>query len=235
MIHMSAAPDSPWSSPETVAGFAQSPPNDTLMAFAAAERRRGATQVLDIGCGAARNAAPLAEQGWDVVGLDLSVPMIAAARQRVRAAGVDARVHLAVSTMDALPVAAATADLIVAHGIWNLASSGAQFRRAVAEAARAARPDAALFLFTFSRQTIAASAAPVAGETFVFTQFAGQPQCFLTAVQIVDELGRVGFASDSGVPLTELNLPRPGSLSTGRVPVIFQGAFRASGVARPQP
>jgi hypothetical protein len=129
--------------------------------------------------------------------------------------------------MEALPVADATADLIVAHGIWNLASSGAQFRRAVDEAARVARDGAALFLFTFSRQTIAPSAAAVAGETFVFTEFSGQPQCFLTANQIVDELGRVGFTPDRAVPLTELNLPRPGSLPTGRVPVIFQGGFRA--------
>jgi len=226
MIGMSPTPQSPWTSPETVAGFAESPPNDTLLAFAGAERRAGGRRVLDIGCGAARNAAPLAEQGWDVVGLDLSAPMIAAARRRAGGAGVAARVHLAIAAMEALPIADATADLVVAHGIWNLAASGAQFRRAVDEAARVARAGAALFLFTFSRQTIAAAATPVSGETFVFTQFSGQPQCLQKEAQIVEELGRAGFVPDSGVPLTELNLPRPGSLSTGRVPVIFQGAFR---------
>lgn len=216
-----------WTSPETVAGFATSPPNETLLAFAGTERRRGGRRALDIGCGAARNAAPLAEQGWEVLGLDLSAPMIAAARQRTREAGVDARVHLAVAAMEALPVADSSIDLIIAHGIWNLASSGAQVRRAIDEAARVARQDAALFLFTFSRHTIPEGAPPVAGERFVFTQFSGQPQCFLTAAELTEELGRVGFVPDAGVPLTELNLPRPGSLPTGRVPVIFQGAFRA--------
>ena len=37
---------------------------------------------------------------------------------------------------------------------------------------------------------------PVAGEPFVFTQFSGQPQCFLTESQLVSELGIVGFTPD---------------------------------------
>lgn len=221
-------PASPWTSPDTVAGFAQSPPNDTLMTFAAAERRRGARRALDIGCGAARNSAPLAGQGWDVYGLDSSAPMIAAAQQRCRDEGVAARVHLTVAEMGALPLADRSVDFVVAHGIWNLARSGAEFRRAVREAARVARSGAALFLFTFSRHTLPATAAPVPGETLVFTQFSGQPQIFLTDEEIAGQLAQVGFVPDSAVPLTELNLPRPGALSAGRVPVIFQGTFRAA-------
>jgi ubiquinone/menaquinone biosynthesis C-methylase UbiE len=53
--------------------------------------------------------------------------------------------------MDRLPLGDASIDLVVAHGIWNLARSAAEFRRAIAEAARVARPDAGLFVFTFSR------------------------------------------------------------------------------------
>lgn len=221
-------PASPWTSPDTVAGFAQSPPNETLMAFADAEWRRGGRRALDIGCGAARNSAPLAAQGWEVYGVDSSAPMIDGACRRCRDEGVEPRVHLAVAAMDALPLAARSVDFIVAHGIWNLARSGDEFRRAVGEAARVARSGAALFLFTFSRQTLPATVAPVAGETFVFTQFSGQPQIFLTSAQIAAELEQSGFVPDSGVPLSELNLPRPGALAAGRVPVIFQGAFRAN-------
>ena len=68
-----------------VAGFAQSAPNATLLRFAAEERERGASRALDIGCGAGRNAVPLAGQGWNVVGLDLSAPMLLAAVERARA------------------------------------------------------------------------------------------------------------------------------------------------------
>jgi hypothetical protein len=124
-----------------------------------------------------------------------------------------------------LPVADRSVDLIVAHGIWNLAGSSAQFRRAVAEAGRVAAHGAALFVFTFSRNTLPPGVAPVAGETFVFTEFSGQPQCFLTADQLVAELSAAGFDADPAVPLTEYNRRGPGSLTAG-APVIYEMSFR---------
>jgi len=220
-------PASPWTAPDTVAGFASSPPNGTLVRFAAAERRaRGGCRLLDIGCGAARNAVALAEDGWHVLGLDLSSPMLEAAAGRARQAGVSSRVRLAAAAMDQLPAADASMDFVVAHGIWNLARSGAELRRAVREAARVARPGAALFVFTFSRHTLPEDAEPVAGDAFVFTQFSGQPQCFLTGGQLVAELAAAGFTPDAAVPLTELNRPRAGAMAIGRAPVIYEAAFR---------
>ena len=109
--------------------------------------------------------------------------------------------------MDHLPLRDASVDLVVAHGIWNLARSTAEFRRAIAEAARVARPGAGLFVFTFSRATLAPGDQPVPGEPFVFTQFAGEPQCFLTETELVDELRRAGFEKDPPGPLTEYNRP----------------------------
>ncbi|MDP2055537.1 MAG: hypothetical protein Q8L75_18005, partial [Acidobacteriota bacterium] len=75
-----------------------------------------------------------------------------------------------------------------------------------------------------SRHTLPAEVAPVAGETFVFTQFSGAPQCFLTEGQLADELGAAGFEPDPARPVRELNRPAPG-LRTGG-PVIYEGAFR---------
>lgn len=215
-----------WSTPGTVAGFASSPPNPVLMQFASREQRRGRRgRVVDIGCGAGRNAVPLARMGWEVVGVDLSRPMLDAAVERARAEGVSCRVRLALAAMDRLPVAARAADLIVAHGIWNLATTTAEFRRAVAEAARVARPGAALFVFTFSRHTLPTDARPVAGERFVFTEFSGHPQCFLTGSELFAELGAAGFAAEPSVRLAEYNRgPRP--LPGAGPPVIWEAAFR---------
>jgi hypothetical protein len=52
-------------------------------------------------------------------------------------------------------------------------------------------------VFTFSRNTLSAAAEPVAGEPFVFTEFSGQPQCFLTESQLVSELLGMGWGSHS--------------------------------------
>ncbi|HET8529880.1 MAG TPA: methyltransferase domain-containing protein, partial [Methylomirabilota bacterium] len=96
----------------------------------------GASRALDLGCGAGRNTVPIARLGWNVVGVDQSWPMIAAAATR---AGED-------------------------------------------------RLDDPLRLVL----------APVA----------------------------VGFAPDPAVVLREYNRPRSGTLSGGKVPAIYEAAFR---------
>lgn len=221
---------SPWSAPGTVAGFVQSAPNAVLMKFAEEELgRAGSARALDLGCGAGRNAVPLARLGWTVAGTDLSWPMLCAAAARKRDDRLASRLHLILAPMERVPARDRSFDLVIAHGIWNLARSTAQFRQALAEAARVARPGAGLFVFTFSRNTFPPATEPVAGEPFVFTQFSGEPQCFLTETQLVAELGRVGFAPDPGVPLREYNRPDPRALSTGTTPVIYEGGFRHEG------
>jgi len=215
----------PWVSRETVNGFSRALPNDVLMQFAAREaQRRARGLAADIGCGAGRNAVPLARAGWDVVGTDLSWPMLAAGVERARQAA-SSRVLFAHAPMDAIPLPDAAVDLVVAHGIWNLAGSSAEFRCAIAEAARIAKPRAGLFVFTFSRNTLPPEARPVENETFVFTQFSGRPQVFLTADELVAELDAAGFDPDVSVPITEYNRRLPGMLPSGG-PVIYEAAFR---------
>jgi SAM-dependent methyltransferase len=218
----------PWSARSTVEGFSRGEPNAVLVNYArqCLDDRGGHGRAIDIGCGAGRNTLPLAHLGWQVLGLDLSRPMLDAARDRARDLSARGTIALAMAPMDALPARDRTFDLIVAHGIWNLARSSAEFRTAVREAARVAADDAALFVFTFSRHTLPPDARPVAGEDFVFTQFSGQPQCFLTDRELLSELARVGFMADPAVPLREHNRPVSGQLATIAGPVIYETAFR---------
>jgi ubiquinone/menaquinone biosynthesis C-methylase UbiE len=160
------------------------------------------------------------------VGTDLSWPMLRAAASRTHEHRLDDRLHVVLAPMECIPAKERSFDLVIAHGIWNLARSAAQFSRALEEAARVAKAGAGLFVFTFSRNTIPAQIAPLAGEPFVFTQFSGEPQCFLTEAQLKTELRRVGFGWDPSVPFHEYNLPKPGTLSTGKAPVIYEAAFR---------
>lgn len=216
-----------WSAPGTVSGFARSAPNATLMRFAAGEAERcPAGRALDLGCGAGRNAVPLAASGWNVLGVDLSWPMLVAASARGVEAGLGDRLAWVLAPMERIPVADRSVDLVVAHGIWNLAPSAELFRRAVDEAARVARPGAGLFVFTFSRHTLPADVEAVHGQPFVYTQFAGTPQCFLTDDELIRELGRVGFAPDPAVPLTELNRRPHAAPAIAGPPVIYEAGFR---------
>lgn len=213
-----------WSDPNTVAGFVKSAPNPVLINYARQRLPHGHPVLLDIGCGAGRNIVALAELGWYAIGTDLSWPMLDAASAR----RAHRRFDLALAPMDALPIRDRSVDLIVAHGVWNLARSTQELRQALAEAARVAKKGAALFVFTFSRSTLPVSTSPVLGEAFVFTQFSGTPQCFLTEAQLLAELRAVGFEPDPQLPLRELNQRPPGSVGLIGGPVIFEGGFRST-------
>lgn len=217
----------PWSAPRTVEGFVKGAPNARLLAYAAQVQARGGRVAADVGCGAARNALPLATLGWRVLGTDLSWAMLTGAHQKLAAQPAQTTLVLAQAPMESLPLASASVDLLVAHGIWNLATSDAQFRAAVGEAARVLRPGGSLFVFTFSRHTLPADAAPLDGEALTFTQFSGQPQIFLTEDTLRLELARAGFAADPALPLVEHNAPTSSTLQVaGGGPVIYEGGFR---------
>ena len=192
------------------------------------EDSAGVAACSTLGVAQAETPYPLARLGWNVLGVELSqsddrrVGESHRPDTRVRRPGSD----LVLAPMDRLPVQTGRIDLVVAHGIWNLARSGAEFRRAVQEAARVLTPGGGLFVFTFSRHTLPPDTQPVPGESFVFTQFSGEPQCFLTEPQLLAELRAGGFAPDRDVPLRELNRPRSGILATAGTPVIYEAVFR---------
>ena len=213
-----------WEHPQTVAGFATALPNEQLLAFAkrlAAGRK--VPRCLDIGCGAARNSGPIADLGYEVTGTDLAEPMLVAARERL--AGSGRHVEFIHAPMTPLPFGDAEFDLVVAHGIWNLAQSTGEFRSAVAEAARVAKTGAGLFVFTFSRNTLPPDAEPDAAEVYAYSSWNGEPQIFLTEEELIDELGRAGFVREVDRPLTEYNRPAPGVIRAGGPPVIYEGTF----------
>jgi len=57
--------------------------------FYVEEARRGGGPVLELGCGSGRLTIPIARAGIQIVGADLSRPMLQAARAKARAAGVE--------------------------------------------------------------------------------------------------------------------------------------------------
>jgi ubiquinone/menaquinone biosynthesis C-methylase UbiE len=188
-------PSDPWSDSSTVEGFATGTPNSHLIDVARAELPRVPNgHLLDIGCGAGRNAVPLAALGWRVIGIDLSVPMLTAALARAESESVTLRVARA--DMQRLPIADRSCDVIVAHGIWNLAASDDVRQEAMREAARVARASAALFVYTFVRDDLVAS------------------------------LEAAGFVPDAMLPLHVINPRQAGRTYLSGPPPIHEGLFR---------
>ncbi len=224
-----------WNSPEIVSSFRRSRPSTSLLEFteelASAGEHTTRLRILDIGCGAGRNSVPLARAGHTVFGIDVAQGMIEAAHEHAVEAGVVSRCTFRTGPMDALPLDEQRFDLIVAHGVWNLAESEEIFRAAVAEAARLSRPGTSLFVTTFSRNTLPPEAEPVAGTRFVFTDFNGSPQCFLREHELREELAEAGFSAAPDRPVVELN--RPAAWEQGRN-VGQSGPWRGMNTTLPQ-
>ena len=71
---------------------------------------RPGQRLLDVGCGAGREAVGFARAGLSVVGIDLAPAMIALARERARAAGVT--IELAVAEPLTMPASAGPFDAV---------------------------------------------------------------------------------------------------------------------------
>ena len=108
----------------------------------------GAT-VLDLGCGAGRTTIPLAEMGLDVVGVDLSQTMVAAARDQASAIGVE----IEFTVMDAMaldfPDARFDAALFSYNGI-ELVPGSAGKRRVFEQIHRVLKPGGRLIFSSHS-------------------------------------------------------------------------------------
>jgi SAM-dependent methyltransferase len=72
-------------------GYDREDSSDTGVAFYAALARETGGPVLEIACGTGRVAIPIAQQGFDVTGLDVVPGMLEVARGKAEAAGLPAR------------------------------------------------------------------------------------------------------------------------------------------------
>ena len=73
--------------------------------------------VLELGCGTGRITLPLGRAGAEVVGIDRSTPMLHRARQRVRRAKLQHRVHLVRGDIRHLPCRGGFPLVIAPYGI----------------------------------------------------------------------------------------------------------------------
>lgn len=109
-----------------------------------------AGRALDLGCGAGRNAIFLARQGWDVTGVDMVAPAVAAARSRAAAEGVRARLVVGdVTKLEELGVGDGY-TLLVDAGCYHMVPVPRRDAY-VAGVTRAAAPGALLLIVGFSR------------------------------------------------------------------------------------
>jgi SAM-dependent methyltransferase len=185
-------PDEFWSRPEQVEKFAGRDPDHRLVEIVEEFPEPGATRVLDLGCAAGRNAAYLAERGFDVHALDASEAMVERTRERLaETLGPDeAARRVRVGTMDDLGAFADEAfGLVVALGILHQAGSEEEWGRTLSEVVRVLAPGGLLLVASFAPGTDlrGEGVRPVPGEAHA-REMVGVGRLYLLDA---DELDRV--------------------------------------------
>ncbi len=107
--------------------------------------------VLDAGCGDGTYAIEAARRGAIVTGLDCSLPMLVAARQREQQSSSNAGIPWCQGQVEALPFQDASFDLILAITVLCLGPSP---NRVIGELARVLRPGGMLLLGELGRCSI---------------------------------------------------------------------------------
>ena len=102
--------------------------------------------ILEVACGTGRFSVMLAERGADVVGLDISGPMLRQGRDKARAVGVDDTVEFMLGDAARLPFPDDHFDAVMAMRFFHLADTPAAF---LAEMRRVSREQ--VFFDTFNR------------------------------------------------------------------------------------
>lgn len=107
--------------------------------------------VLDVGCGTGRVAVPLADDGHDVLGVDLSAPMlrIAEERRRTLPAEVAARLSLAQADMTTLSLGRDFALIVAPFRVFQFLLTTEAQRRALTAFRSHLRPGGRLVLDLF--------------------------------------------------------------------------------------
>ena len=120
--------------------------------------------ILEVACGTGRFTVMLAERGADIVGLDISGPMLQQGRQKAAAAGVDDHVEFMRGDAARLPFPDDHFDAVLAMRFFHLADTPAAF---LAEMRRVAKEQVVFDTFNrFSTRSIYNWALPMGSRLY---------------------------------------------------------------------
>jgi len=103
-------------------------------------------RVLDLGCGTGGHAIPLASRGYEVIGVDRSPGMLAAARVKAEAADVTGEISFLLNDLTAARPVASCEAVLMMFNVLGYQAQPTKVAAALAAVRRALRPGG-LFLF----------------------------------------------------------------------------------------
>jgi SAM-dependent methyltransferase len=125
------------------------PPNPEVMALLPELTARGVQLVLDAGCGAGRHLAPLAQAGFQVLGVDREWSVLKDVKAHLEPGSLSIR--LALGDLQSLPFPAGVFDFILSINAISHGDTQA-FQAYCRELDRVLRPGGCLFIYVSPRE-----------------------------------------------------------------------------------
>lgn len=140
------------------------------------------SEVLEIACGTGRFSVMLAERGADVVGLDISSPMLQQGRSKARARGVDDHLEFLRGDAARLPFPDDSFEAVIAMRFFHLADAPASF---LSEMKRVSRDRVVFDTFNrFSTRSVYTWLLPMGSRLYSKSEVEGLMD--LAGLQLVD-------------------------------------------------
>lgn len=187
-----------WTDPDVVQKFGARAPDLRLMELLDTYEVPSAVRVLDLGCAGGRNADVLAARGFDLYALDASPAMVAATRDRVAlhlgAPEGARRVRLG-DMVDLSRWPDGAFHLVVALGVFHLASTEALWYAALAETARVLKDGGRCLVSNFAPGTgpLEAPYERVEGSRFLHHSSKGGSLCLRDDAGLDADFGALGL------------------------------------------
>jgi SAM-dependent methyltransferase len=187
-----------WEDQEQVERFAAREPDHRLLALMEDYADPAGTRVLDIGCAGGRNTVPLASRGFDVFAIDISTAMVERTRERVASVlgKEEAARRVCRAPMEDLSgFDSGDFGLVIALGVFHVATTAKQWHGALSEATRVLAPGGLLLVSVFSSKTdpTGTGIVQVPGERHVYEGLRSGRHYLVEAEELDAEMTRRGF------------------------------------------
>ncbi len=187
-----------WEKQEQVERFAGREPDRRLLGLIESYEDPARTRVLDLGCAGGRNTLVLAQRGFDVYAIDSSAAMVERTRARVATVlgWAEAEKRVRQGCMEDLgQFEAMSCHLVVALGVYQSATCGEEWDRALSETARVLAPAGLALVASFSPRSDPRGEGlrPVPGVPHVYEGFEAGRMFLLEADELDAEMAGHGL------------------------------------------
>jgi ubiquinone/menaquinone biosynthesis C-methylase UbiE/chorismate mutase len=177
-----------------VKNFYEDTPSEYLYKFFSVIKNKSSKKVLDVGCGAGRNALMIQKLGYKIYGCDSNKKMVVVTKERLP---LKVRKNITVSDMTSLPYEDNIFDYVVSNGVFHNALNLKDFCSSVKESSRVLKNNGCLVLNVFTFGDLKGEFIKGRMKKYFYLTKDSLPIILLPTIDLIKILSKNNFALSS--------------------------------------